>query len=181
MKLPHFLSCALALVLLTSCNVTSSQPGNTNPLTLTLEITPQEVYAIEDIQGQIVLSNQGDSDLLVHRRLHLLPFPAPTAASEVYLMLSDSSGNLIYDKYYSPRYDWPSEDTLSVIKPEEQIRKKIYLYLGFYMDMFKKGETYTIVVVYQNDIVATQTIDGVEVSSWVGSIRSNEETFTILP
>lgn len=47
--------------------------------------------------------------------------------------------------------------------------------------MFKKGETYTIMAVYQNDIEAPQTFDGMEIPSWIGSIRSNEETFTILP
>ncbi|MBI3172355.1 MAG: hypothetical protein HYZ25_01450 [Chloroflexi bacterium] len=120
-----FIGFVLWAVLLTACNMESSQPGNTNPLTLTLEITPRAVYSIDDIQGQIILSNQGDADLLVHRCLLSLPFSAPPAMSEVYLMISDSFGNLIYNEYYTSRYDLPLGDTLSVIKPEEQIRKKI--------------------------------------------------------
>ena len=47
--------------------------------------------------------------------------------------------------------------------------------------MFKRGEKYTIVAIYQNDLDITQTIDGVAVSSWIGSVRSNKETFVILP
>lgn len=37
--------------------------------------------------------------------------------SEVYLMISDAFGNLIYNEYYTSCYDLPLGDTLSVIKP----------------------------------------------------------------
>ena len=47
--------------------------------------------------------------------------------------------------------------------------------------MFKKGRRYTIVVVYQNEIDVTKSFTEGPVSSWVGSIRSNEETFYLLP
>ena len=47
--------------------------------------------------------------------------------------------------------------------------------------LFKKGETYTIVAIYQNYIDVTKSFTEGPVSSWVGSIRSNEETLYLLP
>jgi hypothetical protein len=62
----------VTLLLLTACS--SIDDG---PLELSLELTKHAANSVEDIQGQIILSNQGKSDLLVQRRLHTLPMPAP--------------------------------------------------------------------------------------------------------
>lgn len=72
-----FIGFVLWAVLLTACNMESSQPGNTNPLTLTLKITPRAVYSIDDIQSDYPVKSRGDADLLVHRCLLSLPFSAP--------------------------------------------------------------------------------------------------------
>jgi hypothetical protein len=68
-----------------------------------------------------------------------------------------------------------------MMKPGEQIKKRIYLEHGFHTGMFNKGEIYYVVAVYQNDVEATQVIGGVNVPAWVGLIRSNVEMFVILP
>ncbi|MBV6396080.1 MAG: hypothetical protein HFACDABA_01668 [Anaerolineales bacterium] len=47
--------------------------------------------------------------------------------------------------------------------------------------MFDEEEKYTIVAVYQNKLDISKTIQGVLIPAWVGTIRSNEETFIILP
>ena len=182
MKTLRFMACGLALLLLTSCNAVSSQSRNANPLVLTLEITQKEVHSFDDIQCQITLSNQSDTSVLVHRRLFSLPFPAVPPLAETLILISDSSGNLVANESLSPNYVHPSADTLGVLRPGDMVKKIIYLDgVGFWESLFKKGETYTIVAIYQNELDITKTIDGLDVSSWVGSVRSNAETFIILP
>jgi len=181
MKSLRLLICGITLLLQASCNTISSK--NANPLMLTLEMDQHEISSFTDIQGYIYLLNQSDSSVLVHKRLYYFTFPIPPFIAEVQILISDSSGKLVYNDHVYPNYDLPSGDTMGVLKPNEQVARKIYHLEsdGFSASMFKKGETYTIVAIYQNDLDITKTIDGVEVSSWVGSIRSNEETFVILP
>jgi hypothetical protein len=107
--------------------------------------------------------------------------PAPPFTTELAVLISGTSGKPVDEKGFYVNRDSPSEKTLGRLKPGEQIGKMIYLKHGFHESTLKSGETYTIVVIYQNDLDITQTIGGVEVPAWVGSIRSNEETFVILP
>ena len=48
-------------------------------------------------------------------------------------------------------------------------------------DLFKYREAYTIVAIYRNHLDVTKNFIGGDVSFWVGSVRSNEEYFIILP
>ena len=177
----RFLVIDLMLFLLVSCLAEPPLPKKTDSLLLDLTLNQNKVHSVEDISGVVILTNQSNINVLVHRRLFYMPFPGPSDAMEMYIMVSDSSGNLVYMKYFTAKYDLPSENTLSLLKPGEHIERRINLYRGFDTSMFRKGEKYTIVAVYQNDLDVTKTIDGVIVSSWVGSVRSNEETFFILP
>ena len=96
-------------------------------------------------------------------------------------MIHDSRGNVIDTQNSKIDYAFPSEKNLEILKPGEQIVSFFDLYAWFRPSKFQRGETYTFMAVYQNGIDITKTIDGIEVPSWVGSVRSNEETFIILP
>lgn len=182
MRLSCFLTFGLVLVLLTACNAFLPAQNNPNTLSLKLEIVQRDVKPLDDLYIQVYLANQSNSSVLVHERLHSLPFPIPPLMTEVLILISDSSGNLVDNTLFHSNYSFPSEDTLTVLKPGEEIERTYHLVsVGFWERLFKKGEKYTIVVVYQNDIDMNKMIDGVEVPAWVGSIRSNEETFVILP
>lgn len=180
-KYLRFLVCALASLLLASCLAVPSSSGKTDPIVLDLTLNQNKAHSVDEISGIVTLTNQSNVSLLVHGRLFYMPFPGPSDSMEMYIMVLDSSGNLVYNKYFTARYDWPSENTLTLLKPGGQIERRINLYRGFDTSMFRTGEKYTIVAVYQNDLGITKTIDGVAVSSWVGSVRSNKETFVILP
>lgn len=175
MKSLQLALCGFALLLLTACNSIEN-----SPLELSLELTEHEAYSIEGISGRIILTNQSDSALLVNRRLFCIPQPVPPNAAEVLILVSDPDGKLV-NSLTEFRYDLPNEEMLSVLSPGEKHAVGFRLAIFFGDSGFKQGQPYTIVVIYQNDIEATQTIGGVEVPSWVGSIRSNEETFVILP
>jgi hypothetical protein len=181
MKMLRFVIFGIALLLLTACNAFQPPERNPKTLSLTLEMSQKEVRSIEDSQVQVTLSNQSDSSVLVHKRLHSLPYLVPPGRTELLILISDSSGKPIDNTLIKFDFHPPDEDTLGVLKPGEKIEKTIYLELGFDDFMFKKGEKYTIVAIYQNGLDITRTIEGVDVFSWIGSIRSNEETFVILP
>lgn len=181
MKTLRFATLGLALLLLTSCNTVSSWSRNAHPLVLTLEITADNDTSFESIRGQIILKNQSDSDLLVNGRLLVLPQQAPPRLAVVLLLINDSAGNIFDTGNHKIDYDSPREKDLVLLKPGEQIVKFFYLSGWFFPSEFQKGEPYTLTVIYQNDFEITKTIDGSDVSSWVGSLRSNEETFVILP
>jgi hypothetical protein len=147
-----------------------------------LKIEPKVVHAFEDAQVVVTVTNQGDSNVLGHNRLHAMPYLVPSTLSELLILISDSHGKPVENGEYRANYQLPSSDTLAILKFGENISTRIYLDgIGFWPSLFEKGEKYTIVAVYQNLIDVTQTIDGTEISSWIGSIRSNEETFVILP
>lgn len=181
MKSTYAIVCVLALVILTSCNEYQPPSRNPNTLLLTVEIKQREVRSLDDLHIQIYLSNRSESSVLVHKRLYWLSFPAPSSMTEVAISISDASGKLVDEMGFFVNRQYPGENTLDVLEPGEQIKKTIYLKNGFHENTFKKGEKYTIVVIYQNDLDITKTIDGVDVPSWVGSVRSNAETFIILP
>jgi hypothetical protein len=106
----------------------------------------------------------------------------PPTSAELLILISDSAGNFIYNARYFPNYQLPGDDTLTVLRPKEMITKKITnLDIKFDENMFSRGEKYTIVAVYQNDLDVTRNSMEGNVSSWVGTVRSNEETFIILP
>lgn len=180
-KIIRFFVCGLALFLSVSCHAAPSSPEKMNSLVLELTLNQNKAHSVEDISGVVILTNRSDRSVLVHQRLFYMPFPGPSDAMEMYIMVSDSSGNLVYMKYFTAKYDLPSENTLSLLKSGNQIERRINLYRGFDTNMFRKGEEYTVVAVYQNDLDIAKTIDGMAVTSWVGSVHSNEETFVILP
>ena len=97
------------------------------------------------------------------------------------LSISDSSGNLVRDMGYYSNYHFPSENELEALKPGEKVIIAIHPKQLLHEFNFRKGETYTIFAIYRNEFDVTKIIDGVEVPAWVGSGRSNEETFVILP
>jgi hypothetical protein len=163
-------------LLLTACSSVES-----TPLSLELKLQQRDFHSIDEIRFEVFLSNQSDSDILVHNRLSWMAFPAPISTTELAILISDASGKPVDEKGFYVNRDSPSEKTLGRLKSGEQIGKMIYLKAGFHESTFKSGETYTIVVIYQNDLDITQTIGGVEVPSWVGSVRSNEEMFFIKP
>ena len=181
MKIKSCLVCLFAM-LLASCDSIFSPETKDNTLSLTLAIEQSEVRFFNEVILEVRLTNKSDSDVLVHKRLYYLPFPASTSLIEMIVLITDESGNLVANETLSPKYELPSAETLVVLHPGETRKTTIYLdALGFYENMFKTGETYTAVVIYQNDINITETINGVEAHAWVGSIRSNQVTFTILP
>jgi len=176
MKSLRFLFFGLALLLLTAC----SSVENT-PLKLDLKFQQKDFHSFDEIHFQVFLSNQSDSDILVHKSLSWVAFPAPSFITVLMILISDDSGEPVDEKGFFVNRASPSEKTLGRLKPGEKIGQMIYLTAGFHESTFKVGKTYTIVVIYQNNIEATQTIGGVEVPSWVGSLRSNVETFIISP
>ncbi|MBI3175221.1 MAG: hypothetical protein HYZ25_15960 [Chloroflexi bacterium] len=181
MKIKQSIICILVLIFLVSC--AKHQPSSENPNTLSIKIEAKqnEFTSFEDVNFQVYLSNQSDSDVLVHTRLSWMAFPCPSSACELEVLILDSFGKPLNEKGFFVNRDTPSADTLSLLKPEEKIGKIVYLKSGFHENTFEEGHKYTIVVIYHNDINITKTINNLEVPSWVGSIRSNEETFTILP
>lgn len=183
MKCLRFAASVMLLLLLVACTLTSSPTVEKESLHLQLSLTEAEVQSFDDIQVQIVLANQSDTSFLVHSRLYYFGIPAAAKFAEMLILISDSNGNEVADYHVYPNYSRPSVDTLTELQPGDKVSKIFDLRgsLFFYEKMFKRGETYTIVAIYQNDLDITQTIDGVAVSSWIGSVRSNEETFTILP
>ena len=181
MKIIRFFACGLALFLSVSCHAAPSSSEKTNSLVLELTLNQNKAHSVEDISGVVILTNRSDRSVLVHRRLFYMPFPGPSDAMEMYIMVSDSSGNLVYMEYYTARYELPSADTLAVVKPGEQIKREIHLKRGFTTEMFNKKERYTLMAVYQNSLDVIKSVGGVDVASWVGIIHSNEETFVILP
>ena len=178
----RFVIVGIVVLLLTSCNAVSYKNNRDIPLVLTLEISQREVHSFDDLQCQIILLNQSDTSVLVHKRLWWMPFPdAPPSAIEMLILISDSHGNFLYNVYF-PKYEPPNEGTLGVLQPGEQIMKSIHLNGSrFGEDLFKYREAYTIVAIYRNHLDVTKNIIGGDVSFWVGSVRSNEEYFIILP
>ena len=183
MKYLRFAASVMLLLLLVACTITSSPTVEKEPINLKLALTKTEVHSFDDIQVQIVLANQSDTSFLVHSRLYFVGVPVDARWAEMLILISDSSGNEVANYHVYPNYVPPNVDTLTELKPGDEVSKIFYLRssLFFYEKMFKRGEKYTIVAIYQNDLDITQTIDGVAVSSWIGSVRSNEETFIILP
>jgi hypothetical protein len=181
MKTLHCAFCGLLLLLITSCGAVPPLSKNANPLNLTLKITHDAGSSFESFCGQIILKNQSDSDLLVNDRLHILPQLAAPNFSEVLLLIYDSLDNPLDKQHGYIDFELPNKDMFVALKPDEQVFKFFCLSTWFLSSDFQQGEKYTIFVIYQNQIEATQTLDGVEVPAWVGSIRSNEETFVISP
>ena len=176
----------LLFLLILSCaespSVTSSLTINNGPIRLNLVLLTNEFHSFDEINFQVVLANQGDKSILVHSRLHHVAIPVPASISEMLILIFDSSGNRIAREYH-PNYALPSIDTLEELQPGDQVTQIFYLRTSGFFDrsLFKQGEKYTIVAIYQNDINTMKTINGIEVPSWVGSIESNRVTFTILP
>lgn len=183
MKLPTRAISGLVLILLTACSLQSPQSNTSDPLILTLEIAQEEVHSVDDLKVEIALSNQGEAAVLVHRRLYWFPFPTTPQTVEMLILVYDSSGNLPYssETFFPKGYFPPSTDTLFILEPGKQVAKGIRLSNAFSFSTPKKGEQYRVIAVYQNQSQFTKTINGVEVPAWVGSIRSNEVAFTILP
>ena len=183
MKCLRFATYVTLLLLLVSCTTTSSQTVEKESISLKLTLTKSEVHSFDDIQFQVILTNQGDTSFLVHSRLYYFGVPVDARWAEMLILISDSSGNEVANYHVYPNYDPPSVDTLTELQPGDKVSKIFYLRSGdfFNKTMFKRGEKYTIVAIYQNDLDITQTIDGIAVSSWIGSVRSNEEIFVILP
>lgn len=183
MKCLRFATYVTLLLLLVACTITSSPTVEKEPISLKLALTKTEVHSFDDIQVQIVLANQSQTSFLVHSRLYFVGVPVDAPFSEMLILISDSNGNEVANYHVYPNYELPSADTLTELKPGDKVSRIFYLRSGSFFNetMFKKGEKYTIVAIYQNDLDITQTIDGVAVSSWIGSVRSNEETFVILP
>lgn len=173
----------MLVLLLVACTITSFPTVEKEPLHLQLNLTEAEVHSFDDIQVQIVLVNQSQTSFLVHSRLYFVGVPVDAPFSEMLILISDSNGNEVANYHAYPNYEWPSVATLTELKPEEEVSRIFYLRSSpfFNKTMFKRGEKYTIVAIYQNDLDITQTIDGVAVLSWIGSVRSNKETFVILP
>ena len=181
MKIVHSVICVLEIALLTSCRPMLPQLNKADStVVLTLECSQDSIYSIDELQCHVYLLNQSGSNILVHTRLLCMPYPTPPSLAELSLSMTDASGTYIQFQGHA-RYQLPDADTLGVLKVGEQITKVVYPSEWFQDNMFTKGEKYTIGVIYQNEFDVTQTIDGVEVSSWIGSIQSNEVTFTILP
>lgn len=183
MKKYIFVYCALALLFLSACSTGTSQINSANTLVLTLKLNSTEAHSFDDLQVQIVLANQSHTSFLVHSRLYYFGVPVAAKFAEMLILISDSNGNEVANYHAYPNYNWPSVDTLIELQPGEKVSRIFYLKTGDFFNetMFKRGEKYTIVAIYQNDLDITQTIDGVAVSSWIGSVRSNEDTFVILP
>ena len=171
----------LFCLFITSCNAVSFSPSNNMPLELKLDLIKNEVVSADQLSGRITLENNGNLSVLVHRRLYFVALPMASEQAEVLLLIKDSSGKLIINDHIDSRYDWPSENTMGVLLPGGQIVKSFALKYYIRASDFKKGGKYTIVAIYQNAIETKKTINGIEISSWIGVIRSNEETFVILP
>ena len=178
MKTVYFVTYGLLLILSVSCNFSSFQKA---PLDLKLELRENEVHSVNEIRGSISLTNQSDSALLVHSRLHISPQQAPATVSELLLLVYDSSGNLIDRGNIKIDFEYPSEKTLNMLRPGKKSTTFFSLSLWFLPSELRIGETYTIKAIYQNEINLTKTFDGIDVPSWVGKIQSNEVTFIILP
>jgi hypothetical protein len=139
-----------------------------------------EFSTFEDVRGLITLENQSENTVLVNRRLSFLPQPAEPAIIEGVVLIKDASGTPIYLEAHV-QFESPNKDMFTALKPHSQITKKFSLRgLGFSATDFKSGEKYTIVVIYQNEINSDKTVDGVVLTSWIGIMQSNEETFIIL-
>ncbi|MBI5954523.1 MAG: hypothetical protein HY865_22940 [Chloroflexi bacterium] len=182
MKLHTCIISGLMLILLTACSLQSPQSNTSDPLILTLEIAQEEVHSVDDLKVEIALSNQGEAAVLVHKRLYWFPYSAPSKGVEMLILLFDSSGNPIVNESFNPHgYLPPSIDTLDALGPGKQVIREIYIPREYYASLIKPVEKYKLIAIYQNEYELTNTINGVEVPAWVGSIRSNEVTFTILP
>jgi hypothetical protein len=178
MKKYIFVYCAFALLFLSACSTGTLEANSTTTLALTLNLNRTEAHSVDDIQVDVTLSNQGDSDLLVHKRLYWLAFPVPPPVIELLILIKDSAGNLVMYENQYPNIEHPDNGTLAVLKPGEQV-ERVILISGDYP--IKTGEKYTIYAIYQNGLDVKRTVDGIGISSWVGTIESNKETFTILP
>lgn len=172
--------CGLALLLLSSCNIDKTPPNDPDSLLLTVEIKEREVHSFEDLNIQLNLSNQSKINLLVQKDLIWRP-ESPVGMFAITIVILDSSGNSVEQFGSFVNAHPQGEDTLIVLESGKQLTTVKQLENGYHASDFKKGEIYTIFAIYQNSISVTKNINGVDVSSWVGSIRSNEETFTILP
>ena len=182
MKCLRFAVSVMLLLLLVACTITSSPTVEKETIDLKLTLTKTEVHSFDDIQVQVILTNQGDTSFLVHSRLYYFGVPVAADFAEMLILISDSNGNAVANYHVYPNYRLPSVDTLTELQPGDKVSRIFYLSGDFFnKTMFKRGEKYTIVAIYQNDLDITQTIDGVAVSSWIGSVRSNKETFVILP
>lgn len=179
MKTIRLTICVLAIVVLISCIATPPR-NNADSIAISLECNQESIRSIDDLQCQVYLLNQSEANILVHTRLLCMPYPAPSSLAELSLLIKDESGAYIQFQGHA-RYQLPDAGTLGVLKIGEQITKAIRPSEWFYDAMFTKGEKYTIIVIYQNEVEASRTVGGVDVFSWIGSIDSNEVTFTILP
>jgi hypothetical protein len=112
-----------------------------------------------------------------------LPFQVSPEYGELLILISDSHGTLVDNgNNYFPNQELPSENTLSILGPGQQIQKRIRLSSnGFWPSLFIAGEKYTIVAVYQNEIEDSRVHNGGKVDSWIGSIQSNKVFFVISP
>jgi hypothetical protein len=178
MKPVSFVIYGLFLLLTVSCNSSSSQK---TPLDLKLELRENEVHSVDEIRGSISLTNRSASAWLVHSRLHISARQGPPAFSELLVLVYDSAGNLIDRSNIKAQFELPSEKTINLLNPGKKSTTFFNLSTWFFPDELHAGETYTIEFIYQNEIDVTKTFDGIEVPSWVGTIRSNKETFIILP
>ena len=170
----------MLLLLLASCMMASSPTVEKEPINLKLTLTKTKIHSLEDLNIQLNLSNQSNTSLLVQKDLIWRP-EAPVGMFAITIVILDSSGNSIEPFGTFVNAHPQGEDTLIVLESGKQLTTVKQLEEGYHASDFKNGETYTIFAIYQNNISVTKTIDGVDVLSWVGSIRSNEETFTILP
>ena len=176
----------LFLLLFSSCianpTATASPTIGDGAIRFDLVLPTNEFHSFDEVNFQVVLTNQSDKSILVHSRLHYVSMYVPASISEMLILIFDSSGNRIV-RQCDLNYAGPSIDTLEELQPGKQITQTLYLRDSCFFDdsLFTTGEKYAIVATYQNELDVTQTIDGVDVSSWVGSVQSNEVTFTIKP
>lgn len=167
-------------LLLTACK-TFNASNNPNSLILNLEIKHDQDSTFKSFKAQLTLRNKSNSGLLINRRLLAIPLSVPPDEAEILLLISDLKGNLIDMSDVNINYSFPSTETFRLLKPGEQVVKSYYLSAWFIPSDFKRGETYKIVMIYQNEFDFSESISGLDVSAWIGSIHSNEQTFVILP
>lgn len=182
MKIRSFTLLCVMLLILISCKDKNSIDVE-NPLNLDIAIETENIQSIEDVYVDVILKNQSDSSFLVHRRLASLPFQVSPEYGELLILISDSHGTLVDNRnYYFPNQELPSKNTLSILGPGQQIQTRIHLSgNGFWPSLFIAGEKYTVVVIYQNEIVDSRVHNNENVDSWIGSIQSNKVFFVISP
>lgn len=167
----------VAALFVGSCTLPSLPCQQEQPLKLSIQLEQESIESFDQFHGELTLKNVGKENLLVNGRLAFVPVAWPSQFIEGVTLITNPSGDIVAPNGKID-IDFPNVDMFVDLKPGQEIRKLITLRgIGYSSDLFVRGEKYTLVVIYQNEMDVQQELDGKIVRSWVGSIKSSPLTF----